>query len=71
LAKRIDVWVLGNRPHSMVDTAMPAQVWVWMMQFTVGLGHVDGAMDHEAGAVDAILELAEVGWRARCPRGRS
>ncbi len=22
----------------MVDTAMPAQVWVWMMQFDLGLG---------------------------------
>ncbi len=45
----------------MVETAMPAQVWVWMMQFTSGLAIWMALWYHKAGAVDAILEVAEVG----------
>ena len=44
---------------------MPAQVWVWITQVDVGLGHVDGAMDHEAGAVDAVVEAGPKSGLAR------
>jgi len=37
MASFIAVWVLGGRPHSMVETAMPAQVWVCITQATFGL----------------------------------
>ena len=40
----------------MVETAMPGQVWVWITQATSGLAMWIGAVDHEAGAVDAVVE---------------
>jgi hypothetical protein len=51
-SKRIEVCDIGSSPHFIAATAMPARVWVWMMQAT-SARLVDRAVDHVAGLVDA------------------